>query len=279
MAPEQIAVDALRTYLLAKVPAKLDALNADREAVLKSAYIERFNIPSNAVLKVSSSRAGAPTVVALPSGAAVQALAVVDAINAEAPPGLVASRDDDGRVQLTATALPAAGAPSVVSVRADTTGANGAFGWSAGGEHVLRVDVRAPNWRNFIDGSWPAKIPESNDRGFVIALTNRDTRPWPSAPNLRRDEWLTTFTAEVLFPHQSDLPNADREALTTCAQAVRQVILTTEGRQLGRAGKGDVMLADVSSVRIAPVSFKTPEGLRFDVALFTITVRVFQRPD
>lgn len=276
MSPEQIAIASLREYLLAKIPARLAALNLERAAVLKSALVGPFVFPADAVLKISPSRSGSITSIPLLSGSTQS---VVDAINGATPAGLLATPDDDGRIVLTAAALPAAGAPSVVSVRADETGANGAFGWSAGGEHVMRVDVRAPNWRNVIDGAWPAQIPESNERGFVVALGDRQARPWPTAPNLRRDEWTITIATDVLWPFASDMPSADREAISTCVRAVREVLLTTEGRQLGRAGKGDVMLADVPLARIAPVSFNAPGSIRFDVASLTITVRVFQRPD
>ena len=278
--PEQITVDALLDYLRRYLPAKVAQLNPLRVAVLKSALAGPFIIPSGAVLRLSAaSQETAPTDVALTSGTRSATQVVAD-INTVAVPGITASVDAAGRVVLTATATPAPGAPSVVVVARDNgnTGSNAAVGWGEGGEHVETPALVSPSWRGIVDGR-PLVAPDMG-QGFWVMLGNRNSAP--EKPGVRWDLFKVTVSVEVWRPFSANAPpHRTREAITACGRAVRELILTTDGRYLGRQGAGDIQYADVGRVEVAgdPLRLNEVPGVLFDVARMTITCRVFQRPE
>jgi hypothetical protein len=283
MEPEAVVVRATRDYLLATLPQKTAQLNALRCASLKAAYGGPYVVPSGATLAVSAiSREDAGTLVALTSGAAVTATVLAADINTAAPTGLTASADDLGRLVLTSTTAPADGAPSVVVVGADTTGANALFGWEAGGEHVLSRALVAPGWRGVVDG-WPVTVPDMG-RSFWVLLGDRTSTPIQN--EVRRDEWLVSVDVTVMLPSANMDPHRSREGISACVRACRELLTTTEGRYLGRIGGGDVQFATMSKVTMPgkPFAFVEPggksvlPGIIFDFATFTLTARVFQRP-
>lgn len=280
IAPEALAVKALRDYLLRYLPAKVAALNALRAASLTSALAGPFTVPSGAVLRLSTVGQDATAEeVALTSGTRTAVQVAAD-ITAAAVPGLAASADDWGRLVLAATTAPAEGAPSVVIVGHDEdgTGANAAFGWAVGGEHFETAALVAPSWRGVTDGR-PLAVPDMG-QGFWVMLGNRSTRP--THPGVRRDTYLVTIQTDIWRPFSANAPpHRTREAISACVRAVRELLLSTDGRYLGRQGSGDVQLADVSDVSIAgdPLRLNEAPGILFDVARITLTVRVFQRPD
>jgi hypothetical protein len=271
--PAQLAVRALREYLLATLPAKVATINSERKAVLRSARVEPF-VMQDAVLKVGATRDGAPVSFALADGTHT-ASELATAINA-LDPDFAASADADGRLVLTAGLAPSTGSPSSLVVAADTTGANTALGWEPGGIHVTRAAIDTPTWRGIVDGDWTL-VPDM-DGGFWVCVGDRTVRPWPAAPNIRRDEYQVTMVLDIIRRFGANqTPHRDREAIGACVRAVDEVLRTTAGRQLGRAANGDVMLADVGQVRIASSSFDSKRGFLFDVAQMTLTVRIFQR--
>jgi hypothetical protein len=278
--PEQITVDALLDYLRRYLPAKVAQLNPLRVAVLKSALVAPFIIPSGAVLRLSAtSQESAPTDVTLTSGTRTAAQVVAD-ITAASVPGITATADAVGRVVLTATATPAPGAPSVVVVARDNgnTGSNAAFGWAEGGEHIEVPALVSPSWRGVVDGR-PLVAPDMG-QGFWVMLGNRNSVP--DKEGIRRDLFKVTVSVEVWRPFSANAPpHRTREAITACARAVRELILTTDGRYLGRQGAGDVQLADVGRVEVAgdPLRLNEVPGVLFDTARMTLTCRVFQRPE
>lgn len=285
--PETLVVDALLRYQRRYLPAKVAQLNALRAAELSSALVQPFTIPVGAVLRLSSvSTEATPVSVALPSGS-VTAAQLVTAINTAAVPGLTASADSDGRVVLTATATPATGAPSIVIVARDTdgasptanpTGSNVALGWDEGGEHFETAALVSPSWRGVVDGRFMT-APDMG-QGFWLLLGNRVARP--TFPGVRRDLHTVTVQAEVWRPFSASAPpHRTREAISSCVRAVRELLLTTDGRYLGRQGAGDIQFADVTEASIPgdPIRLNEVPGVLFDVARLTLTVRVFQRPE
>lgn len=278
--PEQITVDALLDYLRRYLPAKVAQLNPLRVAVLKSALVGPFTIPSGAVLRLSAtSQEATPTSVSLTAGTRTAAQVVAD-ITAASVPGITASADVAGRVVLTATATPASGAPSVVVVARDngSTGSNAAFGWGDGGEHIETPALVSPSWRGVTDGR-PLTAPDMG-QGFWVMLGNRNSVP--EKPGVRWDLFKVTISVEVWRPFSANAPpHRTREAITACGRAVRELILTTDGRYLGRQGAGDVQFADVGRVEVAgdPIRLNEVPGVLFDVARMTVTCRVFQRPE
>jgi len=281
VAPDALVVQALREYLLRYLPAKVAQINALRPAVLKSALAEPYTVPSGAVLQLSAAgHEAAPTAVPLTAGVRTSAQLVAD-VAAVAPEGLTASTDEAGRFTLTATAAPAEGAPSVVVVARDTdgaaaTGSNAALGWADGGEHVEVPALVAPSWRGIVDGR-PLTVPDMG-QGFWVLLGNRTVRP--THPGIRRDTWLVSFAVEVWRPFSSHV-HRSREAISSCVRAVRELLESGDGRYLGRQGAGDIQLVTVADVAINgnPLSFEETPGVFFDLARFTLNVRVFQRPD
>ena len=278
-APDDIAVQSLREYLLRYLPAKVAQLNALRAATLRSALAEPFTVPSGAVLRLSStSQEQAPTDVPLTSGTRTAAQVATD-IGALVP-GLTASADEAGRLLLTSSSTPAPGAPSVVVVARDNgnTGSNAAFGWSDGGEHYETAALTAPSWRGVVDGR-PLTVPDMG-QGFWLMLGNRTVRP--THPGIRRDLHNVAFACEVWRPFSANAPpHRSREAISSCVRAVKELLEGGDGRYLGRQGAGDVQLVTVTDTVIngEPLTLTDSPGILFDIARLTINVRVFQRPD
>lgn len=277
MEGEAVVVRAVREYLLAYLPGKVAQLNALRAAALKSATVETFTVPASSSLLLAADRSSAGTTVNLTAGVRTAAQVAAD-INAAAVPGVTATTDG-GRVVLIATATPAQDAPSVVSVKASAV--NPVFGWDAGGEHVITSGLVAPGWRGVVDG-WPVTVPDMG-RSFWVILGDRNSVP--ISPDVRRDEVLVTLDVTVIKPEANMSPHRSREAISSCVRAVRELLTTTDGRYLGRAGVGDVLFGQMSKVSIPgkPFAFSPAQnsafsGVLFDVASFTLTVKVFQRP-
>jgi hypothetical protein len=277
--PDALAITAVREYLLRYLPAKVAQLNALRPAVLKSALAGPFVVPSGAKLRLSSVSQGAtPVEVTLTSGGAVSANTIANDINAASVPNLTASVDFAGRVQLTSTLAPAVGAPSVALVARDLgpTGGNAALGWAEGGEHVEAGALVSPSWRGVVDGR-PLTAPDMG-QGFWVLLGNRTTRP--THPGLRRDTFNVAITTDIWRPFSAAAPpHRSREMISSCVRAVRELLLTTEGSYLGRAG--DIQLASLTDTVISgdPLALSEVPGVLFDTARLTINVRVFQRPE
>jgi hypothetical protein len=277
--PEQRVVEALTEYWRRYLPAKVTQLNLLRASVLKSALAGPFTIPVGAALRLSAvSQESSPTSVALPSGS-VTAAAIAAAINLVPVPGLTASADEVGRLVLAAAA-PSTGAPSVVVVARDSgpTGSNVALGWAEGGEHVQTSALVAPSWRGVVDGR--AMTAPDMGQGFWVFLGNRTVRP--THPGVRRNTFNVVVQCEVWRPFSAHAPpHRTREGITACVRACRELVLTEDGRYLGRQGAGDVQLADVSEAVISgdPINLSEVPGVLFDWAKFTFTCRVFQRPE
>jgi hypothetical protein len=276
---EGIVVRALREYLLANLPGKVAQLNALRGAALKSALVEPFTVPASASLVLSTTgRDSGGVTVALPSGSQT-ASAIAATINAAVVPNVTASTDA-GRLVLTSTVTPAVGTLSLLSLQAGT--GNAAFGWDAGGEHVTTSALVAPSWRGITDG-WPLAVPDMGS-GFWVILGDRESVPVD--PDVRRDEILVTLEVTLLKMEAATSPHRSREGITSCLRAVRELLLTSTGRYLGRVGSGDVLFAAISKANIPgrPFSFVDKNGASvvnasvFDAATFTLTCRVYQRP-
>lgn len=269
--PEQVAVDGLRDYLLAHLPARVAVLNAANAAVLKS-LVGPFALPSGGTLTLATARDAAGTAVTLPTGAAVTAAAIVSAINGTPVSGLTASADDAGRLVLTRDAAPADGTDSVVAV---VDGAiNTVFGWDIAGEYIVRSWLTAPDWKHFRDG-WPEAPPDGTAKAFYVVIEDRGSKFAGAAPREMND---VVLNAAVLAPlGTSEI--RDRRRITLCVSAIREVLSTPAGRGLGNASAGAVQLARVQSSAVAGKSllFKGTPAF-FDVANIVFHVRVFCAP-
>lgn len=273
---EALAVEALIDWLRLKLLAKVIEVNATRKPSVKS-YPGPFEITAGMTLHLSASGA-ALTDVTLTTGAARTASELATELTG-AVSGITPtadSADSDGRLILTTTAA-ASVATRTVTVGEDSTGANAIFGWDAGGEHVTMAPIRAPVFRNVMDG-WPQQLDSVG--GFLVIVGRRKGRP---VPNIRYDETVVTLELGIFRPATSQENHRSREHISACLQCVREVLLTDAGRQLGRASSGDIMLVElgdavVEGMRFQPFKQGKMFGPAFDSASLQLFVKVYERP-
>lgn len=269
--PEALAVRAAREWLLQRLPAKCDELNAMRRAVLRSALVEPFDVATGDQLKLSTVgiEDASPSVVDLVAGVGLSAQDVADDINLSSPVGITASAED-GHLVLTADAVPEVATPSVVA--ALTANGNAIFGWEEGGENCVRTALEAPSYRGVTDGLW-LTAPDLG-KGFWVMLGDRTAT---NVGNARRAEFLVSIQVQVFRTFGlNQTPHRDREAITACIRAVREVLTDdSDGRQLGRAKYGDVMFTDVQRAAIVGEALQSKD-FYFDAAGMELTVRMYQ---
>jgi len=277
--PIQIAANELRSWLLLKLPAKVAEINEERPAKLVAAKAGPYTIASGAAISLGTGRSGPWESPALTAGSRT-ATQVASDLNAGLTE-LVASVDSLDRLVITAEPPDAESTTiSCVALQADTT-ANAPFGWAAGGEHVTSAPLRAPTYSGVCDGN--PLYPFDNSQGFWVVLDDRECSLWPDVETgRRRNEFLCTFQVFIYRPDINAQPYRSREAISSCARAVREVLQTSEGVQLGRGANGDIVVTDVVSEKISgtPFSFsnsKTP-NLAFDVASLVIRIKVYKLP-
>lgn len=277
--PEARVIHAVRQWLLAQLPATVATVNASRAAVLYSAYLEPFVIPTGAKLIIAPTATTTAATVALTVGTRTAAQLAAD-INAVLPG--VGSADTDGRLKLTSTETPAAVQTSALVLNGSTT--NPLFGWDSGGERVVRNRLVAPTWKGISDG-WPVGNGPAPDLGPGFWIVISDRASIPVEPAARRDEHQVAASLEIMYRETNISAQRDRSHISDCLQCVRQLLLSTAGRQLGRAAVGDIMWVAEKQALIAstPFSFESPQAKRmnvlFDMATLTISVRVNERPD
>jgi hypothetical protein len=215
---ELLAVSALRAYLLRTLPAKVATINSERAAVLKAPWAGSYTIPSGASLKVGIVP-GSETTVALTAGTRTAAQVATD-LTAGAVSGLTFSADTQGRLTTTASQAPVSGTHSIVSIGADSTGANAALGFDPGGELKAVCAIAAPTNQGITDGQ-----PELIDlrSGFWLILGER--RAVPRSNNIRDDMHLVTVRAELLASEPNESTSASHEYIGACVRAVRECIL------------------------------------------------------
>lgn len=274
---EYLAVDALAAWLRLQLPAEVAAVNLTRQAVLRAPVAGPYTIPGSASLKLSLTKKDdpAPTSCALTSGsqsAATLATNVNTAMGAS-----VASADSDGRFVLTSTVAPSGTTPSAVSVLSDSTGANAALGWDAGGEYVVNPALVAPGHRNVMDG-WPQVLDAK--AGFIVVIGRRSATPID--PQTRRMEHVVTLELALFRPATQQENHRNREAMHACLQCVRDVLTTDDGRQLGHKSTGDIVLVElgkgvVEAMRFQPMQKGKPFGPAFDSAALTVYVKTYER--
>lgn len=283
---EQIAAQALRDWLLWKLPAKVTAVNAARAAALRAPFAGPYVIPASPNNKLAIGvTANDETVVqaTLTAGSRTAAQLATD-INATGGLAGVASADDDGRLLLTSPSAPTTTAPSIIRVRGSgANDVNTVLGWDKGGEKVMVSALIAPAARGILDG-WPS-VPDfgpGSTVGSPISVVIDDSDLVPVKPDVRRDENTVTFSLTILRAEGLSQVHRNREPIRSAVRCVREVLYQDAGRTLGRARSGDIMLVTERRCRIAakPFSFGNPKSPNplFDVAVMVVDVRVFERP-
>lgn len=280
LSPAQTAVVALRRYLLSKLAEKVVAVNLSRAAYLHTATPGPWTVTSGMALNLGTSSA-LPQRVALPVGS-MSAAQLVSTINTAAVAGIHASVDGYGCVQVAATVAPVApSTPSSVYLGPDTTGANVLLGWNAGGEQVVNQPLRAPTPQGVCDGYFGAN--PANGQSFAVVISDRDVQPWPSQSKyLRYDEFAVRVTLEVFAPVVTQNGFRTREHISSVMRALREILATQDGLQLGRATAGDIILTTILSEKVGgrPFSFAEPNGpnVLADVGQMQLMIKVFQLP-
>ncbi len=281
--PLMIATQALREWLIMQLPAKVAAINSDRAPKLIAASAGPYEIPvsgiTGAPISLSSSRGGPWETPPLTSGVrtATQVATELNLVLSD----LVASVDADDRLVITGEAPDADdGIITAVALKADAV-ANAPFGWPVSGEHVTAAPIRWPTYNGVCDGN--PLYPFDNSQGFWVVIDDRECTLYPDVETgRRRNEFLCTFQVNIYRPDVNAQPYRSREAIASCARAVREVLQTSEGVQLGRGSNGDIIVTDVVSEKISGTPFtfsnsKTP-NLAFDVASLIIRIKVFKLP-
>lgn len=278
---EQLCARVLREYLLANLPAKVASVNADRAPVLKAALAGPYNVSGTKVLKISKLGVdtGYVTTAALTVGAARTATQISAEIEATVGLAGVASADAEGRLLLTGSA-PTGTVNTVIAVGKVTNGANALFGWDGGGEKLVHAPLVAPGFKGIADG-----LPVFPDMGpgFWLIIGKRSSIPVRQAGSVvRTDQYQVGLELGLMFREMNVQSHRSREGIQSCVRCVRELLLTNAGRQLGRAGTGDIILVEEKSCTVegTPFAFKGkdgPPGL-FDRALMLLSIRVHERP-
>lgn len=243
---ELLAVEALRAHLLLKLPAKVTSINAERAAVLKAPRAGPYTVVDDIAIGTT---AGSETTVSLTTGSRTATQVAAD-ITTAAVAGITASVDSLDRLTLTATAAPAEGAPSVISLGAAAdAGANRAFGWDDGGEKVLRSALVAPMNRGVCDGE-PEGVINLGD-GFWVLLGKR--RVIPDA-NVHKDLHTVVISGKLWCAEPSGSPAAAKELIGQALRAVREVVY--EDRTLGNL----VVMARMPDTSTEALTFRFAGG-------------------
>lgn len=279
---ERFAVTALREFLALKLPSRVSTVNASRFAVLKTPTAGPWTIPVGATLVMDiRTRDGGLISVPLTSGTrtSAQVAAEIEAVR----PGF-ATVDGSDRLVLTSPNAPDNTGPSVVSLSADSTGANAAFGWDAGGEYDERSALVAPSFKGIMDGEPLHPDPSIFTPGSMVLLFD-DRSSTPRSQNVREDLYWVELDLALFFiePHQQ--LHRNREPIHACLRAVRECLLLDAGRYAGWSQTTNQGIqkviersARISGRTIPLTSANVPNSL-MDIAELKLGVLVFERPD
>lgn len=271
-----LAAQALREYLLAKLPAQVATCNATRAAALTTPAAGPWTIPSGGVLELSLTGQDSYTTIALTSGSrtATQVAAEINTAMA----ATVATALSDGRLRVTSTTTPSGSdTASVVALAADATGANLALGWDPAGDLCVRAPLVAPTTKGVCDGEPTGQI-EPFAQGRIIVVI-RDREDVPVSNELHRNERIATLEVLVYVPMARQDFSRSREEIQAACECILDVISSTEGRYLGRSADGDVLFVRCKSLKVSGNSWATPkQNFLLDIARMTFTALVHQRP-
>lgn len=137
--------------------------------------------------------------------------------------------------------------------------------------------IVAPTREGICDG-FPLTAPDMG-QGFWVIIGDREATP-TEGTSLRRDTWDVRLLLHIARPSHPNERHRTREPIAACLDAVSACLLTTAGRQLGRAAIGDVQMAEIVAERVggAAIQFEEIQNVLFDTASLDVVVRVFQRP-
>lgn len=285
---EWFAVRSLREWLALKLPICVGTVNATRYAQVKTptpggvAFAGPFSIPVGAVLKISTTaRSGSFTNVTLTSGSRTTAQLVTEISASIAG---IATADTSSRLVLTSQSNPVVGTPSVIAIGEDTTGANTALGWPAGGTYDERSAIQSPSFEAIMDGEPLQPDPGLFAAGgLIIMFDSRSSAP--RSQNVRDDMYWVDLDLALFFIEPNQQIHRNREPIHACLRAVRECLLT----DLGRVGGGEAPSTSQAICKVIEKSARVGGqsiGLRgmnlpnalMDIAQLKLGVLVFERP-
>lgn len=265
---EQLAITALREYLLRTLPAKVDTINGERAASLKAGRAGPYIIPAGRQLMVGAR--GAEVAVDLTTGVRTGDELAADVI-AAAVPTVTATSDSMGRFEVTSTTAPVEGVPSSVSIGADPNEAgdvNSLFGWPRGGTYVIRGALIAPHTDAVWDGD-----PHHYDLGrcMWILIGNRTVAP---RPNIRTDIHDVALELTLLAAEPTNDFRAAPEFIEQTIRSVREVL--HEDRTLD----GRVAITHLPNIQYTPDTYtltNTAASPLMTEARMSLRISVFER--
>lgn len=275
---EQLCARALREYLLKELPAKVIAVNGTRAPVLKATVAGPYTFDTDVTFKLAVDDVEPSTwsEVEISAGTYTATELAAEFVAT----GITPSADDGDRLTLTRASQPLVNNRAIVLGPDDDTGSNAYLGWDSGGERVVHAPLRTPTYKGIADG-----LPMHPDMGpgFWLIIGKRSSVPVRRAGSVvRTDEYQVGLELGFMYRQMNVDPHRSREAIQSCVRCVRELLLTTSGRQLGRAVPGDIVLIEEKSCTIegVPYSFKGKDALPglFDRALMLLSIRVYERP-
>lgn len=269
-----LAAQALREYLLAKLPAQVAVVNLTRAATLTTPAAGPWTIPSGGSVSLSLDGTNfTPCPLTTGSQGATQLSSDINsAMGATIATALV-----DGRMRWTSTTPPTGpDTASMLFLATDSTGANLALGFDPAGESCVRAPLIAPTSKGVCDGEPTGPMePYAAGRMVVVIMDRSDVAV---VNELRREERLATLNVRVYVPMIRQQYQT-REEIQSACECILDVISSTNGRQIGRSSENDVGFVQCKSLKVSGSSWTTKStNLLLDLAELTLTARVFQRP-
>ena len=269
-----LAAQALREYLLARLPAQVAVVNLARAATLTTPAAGPWTIPASGSISLTLDGTNF-TANGLTAGSRTAAQLTTE-INASMG-ATVASALTDGRLRFTSTTTPTGpDTASILGIGSDTTGANLALGFDPAGEKCVRAPLVTPTSKGVCDGEPTGPMePYAQGRMVIVIMDRSDVAV---ASELRREERLATLNVRVYVPMIRQQYQT-REEIQSACECILDVISSTAGRQLARSSENDVGFVQCRSLKVSGSSWQ-PKGLNIllDMAEITLTARVFQRP-
>lgn len=271
--PEAKAARWCREWLLLKLPAKVAELNLLRAAVIRAPFAGPYVFAAGTKIGVRNST-GTAVDVTMTTGSRTTAQCVTE-INT-ALGATVCSADSADRLVFTATVPPSAGVDSSIFLQPPATGTGclSVFGFDAGGVRAVNSALAPPTYNSISDGR---PIGPDTGNGFMVYIDDRHATPVEQS---RRDMHVVGLDLAILRVDKNLSSHRSREHIQACLRAVREVLLTGDGKTLGHAGEVQFIEINDGHVFGAPFSFGTEKdpGPLYDGAELKLQIQIHERP-
>jgi hypothetical protein len=274
---EELASTALRDWLLLSMPAAVERVNTERNAVLSAGKPGPYTIPptaADAQFNMGTHKGQAAPGATVVAGDYTAAELVTAFNNGTPYPDLLAEVDAIGRFSVRTNAGTVNNPATLYLGPELTAGFNAALGWPAE-KFITKYAIETPALEGVFDG-WP--VLAELTRPCVLIIGDREYVPLEPQ---RRDEYDVTLDLTIMVAAQQGENHKSREAITGAVRAVRTALFDTAGgRQLG-LDSGDNMVVRVRQRRGfisgKPFSFNKSFNPLYDVAVLTLVVTTYCR--